>query len=83
MISSPTKACEGLVANRISSDVLGPSMARKFVVVTPAKVRRVMIAGRCGCGQRLLKGMIRCPGCGVEISPGLHPPKLRGVHERP
>lgn len=56
------------IANRISSDALVPSMARKVIVVTPVKVKRVMIAGRCSCGQRLLKGMIRCPGCGAAIA---------------
>ncbi|MCX6653377.1 MAG: hypothetical protein NT137_08535 [Methanomassiliicoccales archaeon] len=56
-------------------------MARKVVVVTPAKVKRVMIAGECSCGQRLLKGMIRCPGCGTIVrqkgpTPG-QPPECR------
>jgi len=56
-----------MTANSITLHPLVPSIARKVVVVTPAKVRRVMIAGRCSCGQRLLKGMIRCPGCGRDL----------------
>ena len=62
-----TTSSDTVAANSITPHRLESFVTRKVVVVTPAKVRRVVIAGRCSCGQRLLKGMTRCPGCGTAI----------------
>ena len=55
-------------ANQITSILLDSIMVRKVVVRRHSRVNRIMITERCGCGHAILKGMVRCPGCGRDAN---------------